>query len=187
MREKQISTETIYKGKILTLEKDKVLCPSGNISTREVIRHQNSVAILAKVNNKFIFIKQFRYPYDEIIWEIPAGKIDNNEEPLLAAIRELEEETGYKANDLTYLGKMYPTCAYTDEIIYLYYTDHLEKTKQNLDQNEVVQLYYLSNDEIDNMILNGEFKDAKILSALAIYKTQKRYDTKVYHINKSNS
>ena len=98
MKEKKISGEVIYDGKILTLVKDKVICPNNEEAYREIVRHNGGAAILVvNEKNEVLLIRQFRYAYDEIIYEIPAGKLELNEDPYEAAKRELEEETGYKA------------------------------------------------------------------------------------------
>lgn len=171
LKEEKLSSKEIYKGKIVDLFVDKVLCPNGHESTREVIRHCKAACILAKLpNGKFILEKQFRYPYDEEIFEFPAGKADNNEETILTASRELEEETGYKTDTLVYLGCFYPTPAYTDEIIDLYYAENLVKTEQHLDENEALNLIEVSLEELEKMTLNGQIKDGKTLATLLYYK-----------------
>ena len=168
-KEEQLESTTIYDGKILKLVKDKVLCPSGRQSTREVIRDVKAVCILAIVDNKIIMEKQYRYPYDEILLELPAGKLNKGEDKLTAAIRELEEETGYLANDMEYLGDMYPSCGYTDEHIYLYACSNLKETNRHLDVNEVIDLYYYSFEEVEEMIKNNIIKDAKTVMAYSLY------------------
>ena len=95
LKEKKLSSELIYKGKIIDVYKDKVLCPNGHESYREYVSHCKASCIMALLpNGKFILEKQYRYPYDEVIYEFPAGKCDPNEDPLKTATRELEEETG---------------------------------------------------------------------------------------------
>ena len=173
-KEIKLSGSTIFSGKILTLEKDEVLCPSGRKSTREVIRHCNSVCIIAQVDDKIIFERQYRYPYDEVIWELPAGKVDKGEDLDKAVIRELEEESGYLAKTVTYLGKIYPSCAYTDELIHLYYTNDLIQANRHLDPNEVIDIYYLTLEEINEMVIKNEIKDAKTLCALQMFYARKK-------------
>ncbi len=169
LKEKQVDSELIYKGKIIDVYKDKVSLPDGTITYREYIKHCKASCVLAKLpNGKFLIEKQFRYPYQEVIYEFPAGKCDKNEDPINTASRELEEETGYKANKVTYLGKMYPTCAYTDEVIYLYFAEDLVKTSQNLDENENVEVLEMSKEEILNLVRSGELKDAKSLCILTL-------------------
>ena len=172
LKEKQISSESIYKGKIIDVYKDKVICPNGHESTRELIRHCKASCIMAFTSdNKLLIERQYRYPYDEVIYEFPAGKCDKDEDPLVTAKRELEEETGYYANNIVYLGKMYPSCAYTDEVIYLYLATSLEKRKQHLDEDEALNIFEMSLDEVIKLVKSGEIKDAKTLCALTYYFT----------------
>ena len=175
LKEKKLTSELIYKGKILDLYKDKVLCPNGKESYREVIRHCKAVCILAELDGKFAIEEQYRYPYDEVVLEFPAGKVDNGEDLKTAAIRELEEEIGYHANSMEYLGEMYPTCAYTDEIICLYYATDLVKTKQSLDENEALNYKFISLDEIKDLMINNKIKDAKSICALQLYSLKKMH------------
>ena len=144
MREKKIAGEVIYDGKVVKLEKDKVLCPNGNESYREYIRHSGGSAILCiNENDEVLLIKQFRYVYNEIIYEIPAGKLEKGEDPYDAALRELEEETGYKASSLESLGIIYPTCGYSNEKIHLYLAKDIKKKKIELENEEAVKPQYL--------------------------------------------
>lgn len=168
-KEKTIKSELIYKGKILSLYKDDVICPNGVNSIREVVRKNKGAAVIALVNNKIILEKQYRYPYDETILEIPAGKCEDNEDSKITASRELEEETGYKANKLTYLGCLYPSVAYTDEIIDLYYAEDLIKTKTHLDKDEQLDVVFITIDEFRKLILEGKIKDAKTIIAFFLF------------------
>lgn len=168
-KEIKLSGEVIYDGKILRLERDKVLCPSGKVSTREVIRGCLAVTILPVVNEKIVFEKQYRYCYDEIIYELPAGKVDKGEDVLVAAKRELEEETGLKAENLEYLGEIYPSCGYTDEHIHLYLATDVKNGERNLGENEVIELYYFSLEEVLEMIKTKKIKDAKTIAAIMQY------------------
>ena len=120
-------------------------------------------------NGKFILEKQYRYPYDEVIYEFPAGKCDSNEDPLKTATRELEEETGYSANKVVFLGEIYPSCAYTNEIIYCYFATELEKGDQHLDENEALEIEEFTLDELNELVRQGVIKDAKTLTCLAFF------------------
>ena len=120
-------------------------------------------------NGKFILEKQYRYPYDEVIYEFPAGKCDPNEDPLKTATRELEEETGYSANKIVFLGEIYPSCAYTNEIIYCYFASEIEKGEQHLDENEALEVEEFTLDELNELVRQGVIKDAKTLTCLAFF------------------
>lgn len=167
--EKKIDGKVIYDGKILKLELDKVLCNNNITSYREIIRHNGGASILCIKDNKVLLIKQYRYAYDEIIYEIPAGKLEENENPQEAAIRELEEETGYKALNIKYLTNIYPSCGYTNEKIYLYLVDEFIETKTNFDTDEFIEKIWVSFDEVINMIKQGIIKDAKTICAINLF------------------
>lgn len=170
MREKKISGEVIYNGKIIRLEKDKVLCPNGKESYREVVRHNGGSAILCVTKNEeVLLIKQFRYPYDTVLYEIPAGKLELGEDPYDAAIREFEEETGNKTDKLEFLGKIYPTCGYVSEILYLYLATDFKQTQTHFDEDEFIETEIIPISKVKEMILSGEIVDAKTICAISYY------------------
>lgn len=170
LKEKKINDEIVFKGHLLEVHKDEVLCPNGHKSTREFINKGKAACVIALNNDgKFILERQFRYPYDDVIIEFPAGKSDPNEDGKVTAFRELKEETGYEANTLLYLGSTYPSVAYTNEIIDLYFAKDLKMTETHLDENEFVEVFYKSEDEIKEMIVNGQIKDAKTTHAFLLY------------------
>ncbi len=169
LEEKKLNGEIVYKGTLLEVHKDEILCPNGNKAYREYIEKIPAAAVIAKVDDKFIFEKQFRYPFHDVLIEIPAGKCDENEDPINTAKRELEEETGYLAKNIKFLGKCFPSVAYTSEVIHLYYASELEKTHIHLDENEFVEVFYLSEDEVIEKIKSGEISDAKTVQAFALY------------------
>ena len=173
-KEKTLSSESIYKGRIINVRKDQVLCPNGETSCREVVEHLGGVGILVKIDDKFIIEKQYRYAYDEELYELPAGKLEKGEEHLEAAKRECLEETGYRPLEMIFLGDMYPTCGYSNEIIHLYYCPKSVKEERHLDSDEVIDLMFLTMEEIEEMIKDGLIKDSKILSALSLYKAKVR-------------
>ena len=164
--EKTVSSEIIYDGKVVHLRKDKVLCPNGKESYREIVDHNGGVGIVAFLEDKIALVKQFRYAYKSTLYEIPAGKLEKGEEPLNAGIRELEEEVGYKTNNFNYLGKMYPSCGYTNEIIYLYKAENLHKTAMKLDEDEFLEVEWFTLEEIKKMVKEGLIVDAKTICAL---------------------
>lgn len=169
IKEKKINSNCIFKGKILSLYVDEVRCPNDNISTREIIKHHGGVCVLAIDGESVIFVKQYRYAYDETLYELPAGKLEENENPYEAACRELEEETGYKTTGLIDYGKMYPTCGYSNEIIYLYVAEKLIKTKQHLDEDEFLETYKIPLKQVVEMIEDGTIKDAKTICLISKY------------------
>lgn len=168
-KEKQIKSDLIYNGKVVKLYVDDVKCPNNNLSKREIIKHNGGVCILAIIDNKVILEKQYRYAYDEVLYELPAGKLEVNENPYDAALREFEEETGYKANTLIDYGKMYPTCGYSNEIIYMYVAKDIIKTKRHLDEDEFIEIEYVNLEEVVDMINKGIIKDAKTICLISKY------------------
>ena len=169
--EKEITTSTkqIYKGKVISFEVDKVLCPNGIVSKREIVRHPGGVCILGEVDNKIIFERQYRYPYHDFIIELPAGKLEKNENPESAAIREFEEETGYRPGIVEYVGEIYPSVGYTDEVIRLYIAKKLVKTKTNFDIDENIEILLLDKLEIERLLSDNVIKDAKTIILLNKY------------------
>lgn len=165
--EKQISTEYIYEGKIVKLRRDEALLPNGKTSIREVVEHNGGVCVAAITeNNEILFVEQFRYPYNKVILEIPAGKRDADEEPLACGKRELLEETGVTAEKFLFLGELYPTPGYCGEIIWLYAARGLSYGNQQPDQDEFLNVKKIPIDKAIDMIMSGEIKDAKTQTAI---------------------
>lgn len=167
-KEKTIKENLVYDGKIVKLYVDDVII-NNHTAKREVIKHPGGVCILGFIDNKVILEKQYRYPYKEYVYELPAGKLEINEDPYNAALREFNEETGFKASSLIDLGKMYPSCGYSSEIIYLYLAKDLTKSTTNLDEDEFIDLKLFTREEIILMIENGTIKDAKTICLIYKY------------------
>ena len=164
LKEKTIKAETVYEGTFLTLKRDKILLPNGNTSTREWIKHPGAVCCVPILpNGKIVLIRQYRYAVKEEMIEIPAGKLDKNEIPEKCALRELEEEIGYKANKLTLLANIHPAIGFTDEKMWLYLAEGLIKTKQSLDADEYLTLSPTKLEEAVDMVWNGKITDVKTI------------------------
>ncbi len=147
--EETISTNYIHKGKILNLKIEEVKLPNGKTSKREIVEHRGAVAILAfKDENTILLVSQFRKPLNETILEIPAGKLEIGEEPVICAQRELEEETGYKAENLKFLGKIATTPGFSDEIIYIYKATDLYDGTIGGDEDEFIELEEITIDKL---------------------------------------
>ena len=164
--EKTLESEVVFDGKVIHVRKDKVLCPNGKESFREIVDHHGGVGVLAFHEGKIALVKQYRYAYKEELYEMPAGKLEKDEDPAEGGRRELEEEVGYIADKYEYLGRMYPSCGYTNEIIYLFKAENLRKTHTNLDEDEFVEVYWFTLDEIKKMVKEGTIVDAKTICAL---------------------
>lgn len=167
--EKLVKKNLIYKGKILELYNDDVECDNGYFAKRELVNHHGGAAVLVCKDQKFLLIRQFRYAYNADLYEIPAGKLELHEDPYQAAMRELEEEAGLKANKLDSLGSIYPTCGYSNEIIYLYLAKEFITTKTNFDRDENIDSFWFTKEEILSMIKTGQIKDAKTITAFYTY------------------
>ena len=170
--EKKISSETIYQGRVINVTKDVVSCPNGNTSLREIVHHRGGVGILFKIDNKFVLERQFRYAFNEEIIEIPAGKLEEGETPLPAAEREMLEETGYRPLEMVFLGDMYPTVGYSNEVIHLYYCERAVKEERHLDNDECIDLFTLSLEEVEDLINTNKIKDSKTIAAFYLYKSK---------------
>lgn len=168
LEEKQLSKEYIYNGKVINMRRDIALLPNGNTATREIVEHNGGVCIAALTdNNEVLMVSQFRYPYSEVIMEIPAGKRDSaNEDPLECGKRELKEETGAEAQNFVFLGELYPTPGYCGEIIWMFAATGLKLGEQSPDEDEFLTLQKIPLDSAVNMILSGEIKDAKTQAAI---------------------
>ncbi len=166
--EKEIDSKKVFAGKLLHVYSDSVELPNGHTSTREYIKHVGAACVVpVDEQGNVIIEKQYRYPFHAVLTEIPAGKLDSKEEPhLQAALRELQEETGYTAENMIYLGEFYPTCAYSDEIIHMYLATGLSQGEQNLDDDEFVGLEKVPLTTLVEKIMNGEIKDGKTQTAL---------------------
>ena len=168
LEEKQLKAEYLYKGRIINLRRDEAELPNGKTALREVIEHPGGVCVAALTDeNEVLMVKQFRYPYSEIVMEIPAGKRDSkDEDPLECGIRELREETGATAEKLIFLGELYPTPGYCGEIIWLYGATGLSFGECDPDEDEFLSVERVPLDKAVNMILSGEIKDAKTQAAV---------------------
>lgn len=166
LTEKTLESKIVFEGKIIKVFKDSIELADGKKSFREVVKHTGGVVILAIHDNKILFVKQFRYPMKEVLPELPAGKLEQDEDPLEAAKRELEEETGYCAEKWTDMGFVYTSPGYSDEKLYLYKAENLVFTQCHPDEGEYLQPLELEISEALKMIQNGEINDAKTLCAI---------------------
>lgn len=174
--EKTLQTKKVFNGNIVSLQVDNVLLPDGNESTREIVKHPGAVAIIAITNDdRIIFVEQYRKPLERSLIEIPAGKLEPNEQPEITALRELEEETGYTTNKLDYITSFYTSPGFADEIMHIYYTDSITRLDKlvALDEDEFVEVHYLSFDEAEQFILEKKIYDAKTIYALMYLKNKR--------------
>ena len=163
LAETQVSSEDIFDGVILHVKRDMVALSNGNTTVREVIRHIGAVCVIPVTDdNRVIMERQFRYPLNKVILEIPAGKLDAPDEDRLSAIRrELREETGYTADEWTELGDFHPAPAYSDEFITMYLARGLHKGERHLDNDEFLDVYAIPLSELVEDVMAGRISDAK--------------------------
>lgn len=165
--EKTLSSEQKFDGKIVKLFVDKAELENGEIVTREMIKHPGGVCIVPlDENNNVIMVRQFRYPPHKVLLEIPAGKLEFNENHRECGLRELKEETGCTCDEFTYLGNLIPTPAYDNEVIHMYLARGLHGGEQDLDDDEFLDVEKIPLEKAVEMVMNNEIEDAKTQIAL---------------------
>ncbi|HEY2931638.1 MAG TPA: NUDIX hydrolase [Acidobacteriota bacterium] len=163
---KIIEHRKVYSGKILDLEIERVQAGDGREKTREIVRHPGGVAVLAEIEGRILFVRQLRYPLDSEVLELPAGKLDEQEDPMEAARRELEEETGFRPSALRKIGEFLPSPGYSDEVLHIFVAVSVESSIQSLEWDEEIRVEYYSLSEAIRMISRGEIRDAKTVIGL---------------------
>lgn len=167
LEETTLSTQSIFKGRIISLQVDTVKMPNGQEATREVVRHPGAVAVLAIKDDKMLAVNQFRQPLGRCEVEIPAGKLEPGEDPLEAAKRELQEETGYTCGSIRKLHSFYTSPGFADEIIHLYLAEDLMSGDMNPDEDEFIEMMEITLEEAYSLIEAERISDAKTI--LAVY------------------
>ncbi len=167
LTEKTLSSEKIYDGKILHIRRDTVLLPNGHQSFREVADHPGGVCVLALDSQcRVPLVSQFRYPYRQVLRELPAGKLEYGEDPDEAARRELREETGAVAGIFQSLGELYPSPGYCGEIIHMYLARDLSFGESDPDEDEFLNLERVPFGQLVDEVLAGQIRDAKTIAAV---------------------
>ena len=159
--EKTIDTERIFEGKIINVRRDRVTVMEGE-SFREIVEHNGGAVVAAvKPDGKMIMVRQYRKPAERVMLEVPAGKIDQGENPETAALRELKEETGYTARKIRKLTQMYPSVGYSEELLYLFLCTDLIPGETAFDENEAIDIEEYPIEQLASMVMNGEIQDGK--------------------------
>lgn len=162
LTEKTLGQNYIYRGKILDFHVDKAELENGRAVTRECVDHRGGVSVAALTeNNELYFVRQYRYPYHEVVLELPAGKLEQGEDPFEAGKRELREETGVTGKNYVDLGKLYPSPGYTNEIIYLYACRADTRGADDLDEGEFLEAEKIPLKKAVEMVMSGEIMDSK--------------------------
>lgn len=167
MQTKRIDRKEVYKGKIFTVTEDTIQFEDGKIAKWDLVVHNGASAIVPLTeDNKVILVKQYRNAEDGEVLEIPAGKLEKGEDPLVCAARELEEEIGYKSSNIEKICAMYTAVGFSDEKLHLYLATDLIQSEQNLDEDEYIQIVKYPIAEAVQMIFKGEIKDSKTIVGL---------------------
>ena len=166
MYERTENVQGIYNGRVVNFHVDDITLCNGEKATRECVDHPGGVGIIALTDDEYVYmVRQFRYPYKESIYEIPAGKREKGEDSLETGKRELQEECGVVAENYIDLGRIYPSPGYTNEEIYLYAATGLTEVEQNLDEDEFLQVTKMKLTTLITKIMSGEITDAKTIAA----------------------
>ena len=167
LKETQLSTEQIYKGTLLDVRRDEITLPNGKTSAREYIKHPGAACIIPVLpEGNIALIKQYRYPVQSEMIELPAGKLDPGEKPEACAKRELEEEIGYSAGKLTFVCNIHPAIGFASEKMWIYLAEDLIKTVENTDHDEFLVLMPTHLDDAIKMVWDGKITDVKTIIGL---------------------
>ena len=166
VKEKTVETTHIFKGRIIDVSVDTVVLPDGKKASRELVRHPGGVCVVAYDGENIYLVKQYRKPYDEVVTELPAGKLEYGEDPLECGKRELLEEAGMTAENFESLGKFYSSPGFCSETIYAYLATGLKKIGQHLDEDEYLDVIKVKFDDAVKMVMDGEICDGKSVSAI---------------------
>ncbi|MCC7094293.1 MAG: NUDIX hydrolase [Ignavibacteriaceae bacterium] len=167
-----ISSQVIYKGKVFNTLVDQIEYNSGNKAIREVAEHPGGAVVVPVTDNgKIVMVTQYRFPVKEVLLELPAGKLSKGEDPKVCAVRELEEETGYKSDDIKSLGSIYTTPGYSTEKLWIYLAENLKPGNYNREEGEFgMEVFELSLPEVEEKIYNGEIVDGKTICGIYLVK-----------------
>ena len=169
--EKTLSSEEIFRGRIMYVHRDTVRLPDGSAAMREIVEHPGGVAVIPVDENGDVWcVRQYRYAYATDMLEVPAGKLEPDEDPLECAVRELSEETGLRAENYTFLGKLYPSPGYCRETLYLYLATALTRGEAHLDEGEFLHVERIALRELFDMVMRDALPDAK--TAMAVLKAK---------------
>lgn len=166
LNERTVHSETIFAGKIIKVKLDQAELPNGSVASREIVEHPGGVCVLALDEDGGVtLVRQFRYSIQQLLLELPAGKLEYGEDHASAAARELSEETGLEAEEWTYLGYMLPTPGYCTEKIHMYLARKLKRRKQHLDEDEFLDVLTMPFDTLVKQVIDNTITDGKTAAA----------------------
>lgn len=165
--EAAVDRQQLLRGNFLDVRRDSIRLPSGDIAEREYIVHPGAVVVVPLLDDgRLVLERQYRYPLGQVLLEFPAGKIDPGEPTAVCAMRELAEETGYRAAEWAFAGRLHNAAAYSTECIELWFARGLSQGERQLDHGEFIEVLAMSDGELDALAARGELTDAKTLIAL---------------------
>ena len=167
MIENVVGRETAATGKIISFEKLKVEFPDGRRADRDIVRHPGGCVIIpTDDNNNIYLVKQYRVAFEDDILELPAGKLEKGEDPLICARRELKEETGISAETIRHVTSIYSSPGFCDEVIHIFFAQNIKVEDPEPDEDEFVQTVKIPLGELANMVWRGEVNDAKTVAGV---------------------
>lgn len=163
-------SEILFRGRVFDLRVDQIEYNSGNLGVREVaVHHGGAVVVPVKDDGKIVLVTQYRYPLDKILLELPAGKLEEGEDPMLCAKRELEEETGYRSDSIEKLGSIYTTPGFCTEELHIYIARNLKEGEYSREEGEYgMEVKEYTMEELDKLVSAGHLQDAKSICGLAM-------------------
>ncbi len=170
-KDEVIATKIVYTGRLINVRIDEIILKDGSRYSREIVEHPGAVVILAFLddNDTILMVRQYRRAADKVLLELPAGTLNSNEMPEECALRELEEETGYRAHKIERLGSFYLAPGYSTEKIYAFFAKDLEERKQRLEVDEDIKVEKVKIKDLLAMINDGKIEDAKTLASLFLF------------------
>ena len=167
LREAPVDSESAYRGHFLDVRRDRVQLPDGSVAQREYIVHPGAAMVVPlQSDGRLVVVRQWRHPMKRVMLEFPAGKVDAGEAHFTCAVRELAEETGYRAAEWAYAGVLHNAIAYSDEGIHIWFARGLSGGAQHLDAGEFVDVTSLTEEALNDLAQRGELTDAKTLIGL---------------------
>lgn len=167
LMEKTVESKTLFEGHIVTLKLDRAQLPNGSLASREVVEHPGGVAVLPlDAEGRVIMVRQYRYPLHNTLLELPAGKLEKGEDHRVCGIRELQEEVGITADEVIYLGGLYLSPGYSNEVLHLYLARGLHQGECHPDEDEFLGIERVPFDKLLDMVMRDEIHDAKTVAAV---------------------
>ena len=172
MNYKVVKSDLIFKGKVFSTILNQIEYNSGNKAVREVAEHPGGAVIVPVTEDgKIVMVTQHRFPMNKTLLELPAGKLNKDEDPFICAVRELEEETGYKSDKVTELGSIFTTPGYSTEKLWIYLAEDLKEGNHNREEGEFgMEVFEFSLNEVEEKIYKGEIVDGKTICGIYLAK-----------------